>query len=396
MAGAIQWNAYETQGVKLMDTTISALPPNTSNFPTPQSGSTTAPAGTNITVTTNSISNSNVPSGYAWDAFILEVTSPIAADGTFPDFTFTVINGSTNLQQLLQIDGSMPANMTPRGKLVRGQRRILLGKPTRETLLSGSQDVTGITGLKVTSTAGLTLQVSSTAGWSNPLVNARVVVRGESLTTDEISQLQAAFPLQGVPFTLGGGPNGTYSGTYNSAGAGADPLTWWGSLPGGVPGGKNAQINRKIVEAYNAVAVAAGTRFPFTQQNVFGGVPANIASSNNDLGDDFRTGGQAFEWLAIGFNLYTAGAAGYLGLLVDNTVVPQETVNGLFITQGANPLAYGAIGSTGEFYGLTPTKELAQVFSNGNAITPIFTPVGAQVGVNGMSFTKSGILVVGQ
>ena len=368
-----EWNAYETQGVKLMDITFNSVNANT-----------------------------NVPSGYLWDAFILDITSPIAADGSFPDFTFTIANGSTNLQQLFQIDGSMQGNMAPRGKLTRGFRRILLGKPTRETLTSGSQDVTSITGLKVSSSAGLTLYINSTAGWSKPLVPGRVTIRGESLTTAEVEQLMATSPLVGVPFTVGGGPNGTYSGTYN-ANIDSDAVTWWNSLPGGTPGGKGAQINRKIIEAYNNVAVSAGTRFIFSQQNVFGGQTTNLASANNDLGDDFRTGGQAFEWLAIGFNLYTAGQQGYLALLVDNVVVPQETANGLFVTQGNNPFAYGGTGSRGEFYGLTPTSQLAQVFSNGdangagkgNAITPIFQPVGGSVAVNAMSFAKSGISVVG-
>lgn len=386
-----EWNAYETQAVKLLDITLSSVNANTTNLQTPQTGTLSTPAGTSISVTTNSIANTNVPSGYVWDAFIIDVTSPVASDLSFPDFSFTIGNGSANLQNLFQIDGSMQGNMTPRGKLVRGQRRILLGKPTRETLASGSKDVTAMTGIKVTNTAGLTLFVSSTAGWSNPLVPARVTIRGGSLTTAEVAQLM---PLLGTaPFTVGGGPNGTYGGTYTTNQA--DPIAFWNSLPGGAPGGVTAQINRKIIEAYNNASVANGTRFVFSQQNVFGGVPSNVASSYNDLGDDFRTGGQAFEWLAIGFNLYTEGQQGYLAFLVDNTVVPQETSNGVFVTQGNNPYAYGGIGSTGQFYGLTPTNQLAQVFSNANAITPIFQPVGAAVAVNKMSFAKSGISVVG-
>lgn len=384
------WNAYETQGVKLMDTTINGLPANTTNLQTPQSGSVSTPGQTNISVTTNSIANSNLPSGYAWDAFILEVTPPIAANGTFPDFTFTAVNGTANLQEYLQIDGSMQGCMTPRGRLTRGQRRILLGKPVRESLLSGMRDPTALTGLHVTSSAGLTLLVSSVAGWTNPLVPARVVFRGESLTTSEVSELMPLLASQ--PFTVGGGPNGTLSGTYETNQT--DALSWWASLPMGTTGGRKDKIFRKIIEAYNAVAVGAGTRFIFSQQNVFGGVVANIASQFNDLGDDFRSGGSAFEWLQIGFNLYTPGTAGYLAFLVDSTVVPQETTNGLFVTQGNNPFQYGGIGSTGEFYGLVDTKQLAQVVSNGNAVAPIFQPVGSAIGANGMSFVKSGILVV--
>ena len=386
-----EWNAYETQAVKLLDITFSAVKANTTNLQTPQTGTLSTPAGNSISVTTNSIANTNVPSGYVWDAFIIDVTSPVASDLTFPDFTFTIANGSTNLQQLFQIDGSMQGNMAPSGQLVRGQRRILIGKPARETLTSGSQDVTVMTGIKVTNTAGLTLFINSTAGWTNPLVPARVTIRGESLTTAEVSQLMPL--LTSTQFTVGGGPNGTYSGTYTTNQA--DPLAFWNSLPGGAPGGVSAQINRKIIEAYNNVSVSAGTRFVFSQQNVFGGVPSNLASSYNDLGDDFRTGGQAFEWLAIGFNLYTAGQQGYLAFLVDNTVVPQETTNGVFITQGNNPFAYGGIGSTGQFYGLKPANQLAQVFSNANAITPIFQPVGGAVAANAMSFAKSGVSVVG-
>lgn len=389
--GGFLWNAFDTEGVKLMDVTINALNPNTNMLQTPQTGSLTAPAGTSISVTTNSIANSNVSSGYAEDATILDITPPIASNGTFPDFTFTVSNGTTNLQQLLQVDGSMGACMFPRAKLTLFGRRIMIGKSTRTLLRSGSKDVLSMTGLKVTNAAGLSLYVSSTAGWTNPMVPARVEFRGEQLTQAEVEELMPK--LTTTTFTITSSANGSYSGVYETDQS--NWQAWWNSLPGGVPGGKKAQINRKIVYAYNAIQVAPAATFPFSQQNVFGATSANLASQNNDLGDDFRNGGQAFEWLDIGFNLYPAGSAGYLAFRLNSTIVPAETQNGVFVTQGSNPFAYGARGSTGRFQGLTPVKYLAQVFSNNVALVPVFTPVGAAIPVGGMSFVKAGIAVVG-
>ncbi len=391
------WTDYTSRSV-LLDVTATVMAAGGS-IQSPTSGSSTI-SGNTIEVTPNSVLSTAVPQGYAWDALLVEITSPVQSAGVYPDCIVEIYNGTTLLSDFLYIDGSFGGNMFPRAKLTRGQRQIALGFSTKDLLAMAfaGRSIKNlplkITGLKVTS--GLTIRVTSVAGWTSAaLVPLRVKIYGDVLTASDIDLLATA-PYNGeIKQSVPGAPDFS---AFHSLG-GPLSLKTWGALPGGNAQNGGIKVNRRMTFAYNASPTVGGAQFIFSQNNAIQGANANVATPQNDLGDAFKGTGNFFAWDELGVNLYAAATVANFGLKVDGTVVPQDTSNGTPISSGYDNFAFGAVALNGQgpstssdYDGIPAASQLGKFASHDNGVVP-FIVTTAAIAANEIEVVKGGVLV---
>lgn len=391
MAGLTEWSRYDSRAI-LGDWTV-PLMAGGATIQSPATGTKNYGGGpsSTISVTTNSIVTTALPDGMGADVTELEITPPQLASGTQPDCVIWFTNGSTALDGLQYIDASLQANMFPRAKLTRGQRRVTLGHSLRNALRQGMQNLPlKVTGIKVTQ--NLILNVASIAGWSNPAVPLRVVARGAVYDGDDLMAL-GRLGYNGS-FSVSGKGVGTVSGIHQPGGT-PGSIGWFASLPGGT-GQKGTKINRRIAFAYNALDTTAATPYTLSDQSAVLGTATSVSSPANDLGVAFSNARDALILTDVGFNLYNAGSQAYVGWRIDRTVVPQDNPYGTYVTQGNNDLQYGSTGAgDGQFFTLVPARTLGPGLIAGVSAVPIVTSANAAVLPAGsFSFALAGVQIL--
>lgn len=391
------WTQFSSRPI-LADFTVDGLDANGS-ITSGTSGTVTKGTNGSISVTPGSVNSTAVPTGYAWDALEMEIISPQASDGTSPDATVTILNGTTNLQETLYIDGSNKGNMFPYPTYTKGLQRLVFGFSARDLLTKAinrggvSNLPLKMTGLKVTESLRVT--VASTAGWSSPKVPMRIIIRGDILSDATLRELDRA-PYDGtIDLSIPGFPR------YQNVHVVNGPISQnWSALPGGVHQG-SVKVNRRITFAYNNAQVPANGQLILSQLNALRGNDANVVASENDLGDYFKNTNNAFLWQEFGVNLYAAGAVANIAMVVDGTNVPQDTVNGTYASFGHNDFAYGAIATNGqgpntssEYLRVGPATRLGQFLAFQNGVVPaIASGNSTAITANQVSVVKGGVLI---
>jgi hypothetical protein len=395
------WTNFQSKPI-LLDVTVPAIGAG-QTLTSPTTGSITVGTGT-IQVTPNSILSTAIAAGYVADVTEIAIISPIIAQGNYPDAVVTLVNGTTNLQNVLWLDASYGGNMFPRWKVTRGRQRIVLGYSTRDVLRKHARRVASgaggvknlplkITGLKVTSS--LTVQVYSVAGWANPLVPLRIICRGDLLASEDLAELNN-YPYDGT-IQLSVPPTPTFSTHHSLPG----PLSLnWGALPGGNHQGP-VRVFRRLTFAYNFQQIPASGPYVFSQLNALQGAVTNVAQTYNDLGDYFKDNQNAFLWQEFGLNLYAPNTQLYVDMQVDGTKVPQDTPFGTLITTGNNDFAYGAVALNGqgaanstEFDRIPPVDLLGQFLAYQNGVVPVVASANGQpIAANQVSIAKGGVLI---
>lgn len=390
-----EWTRYRSL-VTLADIVVPTLAANVEEI-SPVSGQVTTGAGSVLQVGP-AVPNNLVPNGYEWDGYALEITSPVAADGSHPDVRIKLVVDGTDLSDFFVIDGTYENNIFPQINKVYAHKVVRLGVSTRQLILEYArknpkekEKVLDIplkaTGLKITQS--FQIKVYSRAGWTNAAVPLRVVLRGDYLADENVAQLMAlGFPPNFAYQALGFDP---VRGVFIPA-ATTDPRTWWKSLPGGTAQGI-VKIFRFIKYARNNIAIPNNRLIPFTTQNGLGGDPSYLEDSLFDLGDQFRGKEDVFIWQEFGVNLIGAGLQAYVAFLVDNTVVPKSNQFGEFISSGNNRLAFGAADAS--YYLPAPrVEELAHVVSyHANVVPAVASAGSASLPVGSVEILKGGVLV---
>lgn len=337
-----------------------------------------------------------LPSGLGADIWGLEVSSPIASDGSFPDVQIEVSVGTRELHTLI-LDGSMMRNLfPPRYTLMNGGYRafVVLGRPMREYYrkMQAGKKVTnvplGITGIKVPSGQPFIQRVKSTAGWGQTATaKAPLDVRwfGDIWTDAELGRFGALYASHGG-FQTTVAPWGTVSGIHTiDAGPGLDAKTV-GQLPGGLAQNGPSTINRKIIVAQNNATVATSGQFVWSNLPEVGGSQDNIADVYHDLGDNFTDGRSAFLWQEFGFrwdeSLVGNGANPeiYVAFYVNSQVYPDYNDHGVLISAGRNPLQFGSVQpmlpDSGRYWPMPAVSRFVDVLSFKNNVVPVVSASG--------------------
>lgn len=395
MSGLSSWTQVPNHSV-LLDVTVLSIAAN-QELQSPKTGFVGTAQNPNIGITPNSIQSTTVPNKYVWDATEIEIIPPVDANGNFPDCQVTFYNGTSKLDELFVIDGSVQGNMFPRAALTIAGKKLVLGERLRELLLANKANPGSVsnmaaraTGLKVNDS--LTIAVKSLAGWGQAgaaVVPLRVIVRGDYMREDDIIPLSGYWNGQvslnvppAAPFVAMHQPKFP----FNQAN--------WGTLPGGTNQG-SVKINKRINYAYNAEATSIGNDYIFSQKDTLLGSINNVVDQQHDLGDDNTGNNNAFLWQEFGVR--TTGPV-YFGFRVDNTKVPQDNTLGTYITPHVNDWQYGSeqpqLPGSGRFYALHDAKKFVRVLAYGLGVVPYVNTGGMNVlAANSISIAKSGILI---
>ena len=390
MAGISSWTEFPNHSL-IGDWTVTQITAG-QELQSPKSGTNGG-----IGLTPNSVQSTTVPQNYLWDVTDMEVTSPVASDGSFPDCQLTFFIGSKKIDDIMMIDGSMSSNMFPRGLLTIAGKKLIFGESLRSLLLqekanpgSVSNMALRATGLKVADS--LTVSVKSLAGWGNTaaaIVPLRVEAFGDIMQESDIAPLTQYWKGS---VSLNVTPADPFSAFHSPT----MPFTAksWGTLPGGVNQG-NVKIYKRIAYAFNAQATVVGNNYIFSQQDSLLGNINAVVDPQHDLGDAFASGNDAFLWQEFGVR--TTGPC-YFGWRIGNTIVPQSTTLGAYITPNSNDWQYGAVApqipDTSRFFSLRDAKILVRPFAYHQNVVPFINTGGlATLAANSVSIAKAGILI---
>lgn len=385
-----EWTEYLAKSV-ILDVQVTQIDAN-QELQSPKSGTN---GGIQITPIWNQ--TTNVPNGYMWDVTDLEIISPVDANGTFPDCQITIYNGTTKLDHIIIIDGSVAGNMFPRGVLTIGAKRHRLGIPLRSLLWANAQNPGSVsnmallaTGIKVTSS--ITIAVKSTAGWGNSgtaVTPLRVIMKGDKIKETDIIPLSNFYNGQ-IRITQ------PPTNVFNAVHVPKFPFTAsnWGTLPGGdSQGGVN--VFKRVVYAYNNAATSSGANFIFSQQNQLNGTDSNVVDQQHDLGFDFTTGNSAFLLTDFGVN---TSANVYFGYRLNNVTVPQDTPNGTALSAGVNDFQYGSVqpqlSNSGRYYTMHDSEKFLKFLVYKSTAVPFINQgTYSSIAANDVSVALSGVLV---
>ena len=403
------WTQYKSTAM-LLDVTCTALGA-TQTIQSPQSGSLTQGTGV-IQVSSNSLASTALTNGYLADGYVLEIVSPVDADGTYPDVDITFLVDGKNLQDYIMIDGSMDGNMFPRAISTVGKKSVKLGESTRWALakIAQSQGRSNpiprlplrITGLKASSS--ISIIVSSTAGWGQNgtvQVPLRVMLKGDLFQASDLTAL--------APFWSGVDAGGV---AYSSILLGVDPFNpvsipsldiggplsaaTWTSLPGGVRQGAT-KVWRRLTYAKNGNATGTSGIYTFTQQQSMQGQQTNVVDQQHDLGDDFSLNNNVMVWEELGYRL-SQNVAAYIGFRINGDIVPQDTPQGTPISQNVNDFQYGTVQpqrpESGLYFPLPDARNLARVIGIKNSVVPFISTAGTtSIAAGNVKVAKGGVLI---
>lgn len=404
MADPSKWN----QRTVLMDVTYTKMDANVP-LTSPLSGSKTSGNST-AQVTPNSIESCSIDSGYAADGYILEITPPVTWNSTnqafsTPDVEVTFVVDGKPMTNYQVIDGSATGNMFPRqAKTFQGKQRTL-GTSLRsvaDKLIKGQRIPRNIpllvTGLKANQSYQVT--VTSQAGWgvSDTVVTPlRVVLRGDLWGQNEFLLYGAALNALNHNMNINVAKDGlgAYLNTYFFPTA-LDTKSFV-TLPGGSNQGAT-KINKLIKYATNAQEIGVSGNYAFTNSQSLKGNPSNIVDENHDLGDNFIDSRNFFNYEYLGIRL-AAGVFGSWGFLVNGSVVPLTTQNGMPVSYGDNDWQYGnaqpQLSQSDLYLPLPDVRELVDMMSYKSGVTPFFSGVGNTnpVAAGSVTIVKGGVLV---
>lgn len=308
----------------------------------------------------------------AFDALRYYCISPVAADGTAPQFEFWPGVDGVQLRNYQDIDGSLETNMAPwpentqggpydaNGEFVGG---LEIGKslwsltkydPLAAVSPVGKNVASKATGLK----AADKLQIVglSSDGWDyttggvyDPTKGtaAIVMIWGE-IWTKSLTDVMAARWNNQIALQMLDRQVSDQPALIATTGIDTISLVNWDELPGGV-NQNGTKVNRVIRWSYNAIATTASERFSLTQNNSpLHGTSSNVPN-NRDLGFPLNTKAKsdnAFWLQQLGVHITPGSSAPnycYVQVVQDGTQIPddQDFKSGLRIDRYRNLLNYG-------------------------------------------------------
>lgn len=326
---------------------------------------------------------------------------PVAGDGSGPDFEFFFKADDQSLEQYQLFDGSLDGNMAPHPNAIAGgpvdrEGRYLgfyLGKSARAVLADAVQGKGTpnmplvVTGIKFAES--LTVVVRSQTGWDNTrLTPARIIVLGELLTEEKISQIAAGYNgyvnKQFIQRQIEGKPPLTFTHLATVS------FDGWTSLPGG-PKQKGHRVHKFVRFAKNAVATGAQDPFPLTKMPELKGADANVADSEHDLGFNTQKTGNAL-WVQ-GFGCRPGASQAYFGWQIDGSLLPQP--NGFPLSRGVNAYNFGSVQPQrpeSNLYNVIPRYQ-GELLIYGEGAVPFVKANGTAIAANDAKVAVEGVLV---
>lgn len=406
----------------LYDVTVYYLAPGSTGVNLPVSGAL-GKSGNNTyaQITPNTIPNgtSQLPSGVAGDALLVEVISPVVSNGgaiLYPDVQWWPVADSTDLSSPTPAakffaDGSYGGNLFPMRSQVIGRKdAITIGISLRKLLNDAknghpSSDMAlKATGWKFNSTLQVKVQSSRGfgAGVSGDTVVTplRIIVWGERITDNLLEPLaqyyRGAFSRTtlrryleraSIPMTISGFQNGQVSV--------ADIAT----LPGGY-NQKGDSVFRDVRFASNNNATGSSSRYFLTNSQQAYGTDGNVDSQySGDLGMPFApvngVAANAKSALILQKFGVVAGVTNlaYVGLDIGDAVIPDP--NGWPVGPNVDRLVYGQAqplrGNSEIYYPLPDLEVEIDVF--GENASAFIAADGTAVAAGAASVAMAGVAV---
>ncbi len=374
-----------------------------------------------ITVVRAAGGSTALPESKGADVFDLQFTSPIDADGSFPDAHVTIAVGNKPLHQF-QLQAGHHRNMLPVAYRMAGWpavRRVALGESMR-THANRMTDALAanvnlmrvaanlplkITGIKVPANEALTVTVTSNAGWGNSAAALRALniqALGDVWTSAELGAFGALYAHVGA-FAYSQQPNPNQLKGVHQVAVSTLSASSIDQLPGGM-GQSGTTILRSIIESPNNIAVPKTGVYAYSNLSSVGGAQQQVVDSYRDLGVNATSGKNAFIFNEFGFrfaeSLVGSGADPnvYVFYYVDSKVVPDDSANGVYITASANRFQYGSQGpllaDQGLYLPLGSAGRLAKVLAYGNTVVPaIQSNNGTTLAANTAYMVRGGLSI---
>lgn len=386
----------------LVDITVSAISPGATHR-TATTGQLADARGTSEITQIGSVRvlSSLALAGLYGDLTRLMFVPPVVQDGggniVYPDvFVVPVVDG-VPLGFVLRWDASAPRNMLPNPAVTVGGWQVLLGIPFRKAMRERMNNLPlKATGLKAT--VNYRFDVFSERGFPNAgdtlITPLRIIGYGDLLTDDELAEL-AALGYDGTFVDqVPGFPE--FRGTHRLKGGPLSGRTW-SSLPGGTNQAET-KIYRFFRQGINRVATGTSNRFFLTRDVTLGG-SEDAVEDEEDLGFDFTRGAQADDYLRITHAGVIPGTnQAFWGVRVNDQVLPVGiggSTEGLPVSQGFNPWAYGAVqpqrGDSNLYYAIPKTPLSLAVYRN--KVAWFITPNGTAIPADEASIALAGVYV---
>lgn len=383
----------------LLDVTVSALAAG-ATIESPKTGSKTIGAST-IGITNNTIISTVIPRTLRAEALHVYCIPPVAADGSGPDFEFYFKVDDQSLENYQLFDGSLDGNVAPFPYVTAGgpadrEGRLLggftLGKSSRAILGDAANNKPtanmplAITGYKIEES--IVVVVRSQAGFTNPLVPARIIVTGELLTEDVVAAIMRGYDGRVNKQFVQRIAQGKRALVFNHEGR-AD-FEQWGSLPGGIKQ-RGTRVHRFLRHAKNAIATGTQDAFPLTNLSELKGGDTNVADASHDLGFNTAKTGAAF-WLQ-GFGCRPGANQAYLGWQIDGALVPNP--NGFPLTRNVNPYNFGSVQPQrpeSNLYNVIP-RYRGELLVYGEGAVPFIKANGTAIAANDAEVVVDGVMV---
>lgn len=310
-------------------------------------------------MTPNTITSTSTGGNVVREITMIEIFPPQNADGTYEDLreVWLTLDGKS-IQHYINLPGQGDILMTPSRQSMYGGPSFVI--PLGEPLWRVAMDRRANPNMPLRAIAPkyanqVALTVSSQYGVTGAGSNGfRIILSGYQYTAAELTQLakswNPAVSVQTLARIVMGQPALTF--TYSAP---ALSMATFTAYPGGAD-----QLSQKINPywhyARNAQATDAARPFVLSDFNALGGGTGHVEDVNQDLGVEFNLNSDALivrGWGVKGCPLPPGqtGAPGVAGenlaaagWFIDGNQIPEEIGgNGVFMSQGVQPLAFGAM-----------------------------------------------------
>lgn len=314
-------------------------------------------------MTPNTVTSSTTNGAVAREVTSIEIIPPQDSNGNYEDLReVKLVLDNKDYGHYITLPGTGSHLMTPLRTQLRGSAtfRIRLGEPLWRVLLGplgrggGASSNVPLLASAPKYNRELGITVSSRFGVTGAGSGGfRIIVKGYEYTEAALAYLQQFWrnqvSLQTMRRTLTGQP--ALSFTYPAPSKLS--ISTWPGFPGGTEQG-SIKINPYFHFALNAQATSPNLPYALTTFPSLGGANGNVEDLQQNLGLEFNLNNDALwvrAWGVRGVPLPPGqtGAPGTPGLnlsragwLINGDEIPEGTGrNGIFVTQGVNPLAFG-------------------------------------------------------
>lgn len=319
-------------------------------------------SGTANYMTPNTVSSSSTNGAVAREIVSVEIIPPQDQYGNYQDLREVwLILDNKSIQHYINLPGIGWILMTPlRTQIVGGKTfRINFGEPLWRAVQNPNNMPIRAICPKFRRT--LAIAVRSEFGVQN---GYRIIVKGYEYTPAHLAALAPQWRNDVYVQTLRRQVVGAPPLQFTFQPAGPLSLDTWTSYPGGIDQ-RGYKINPLWQFAINASATQPSRAYAFTNLNALAGGTGHVEDTYQDLGLEFNLNNNAA--IIRGFGVrgvplmpgqpgstnstgqYTGGTPGLnltrAGFIVNGDVVPSEEGgnNGFYVTEGVNPLAFGAV-----------------------------------------------------